>query len=154
MLGFDGASSYNALRSKVSLRITNRFPQLALLQQDPTLDLCDGTPIPPPSLGLSVGLPCRKVCERCCVTFLNQINNIVYIVSPEKLLDAVDGVYSGRNQSLSVQTMISLVVALVDDSSQHTMVASIQMEAVIEQGSIESVQAIILMVRCNTTTTE
>ena len=88
------------------------------------------------------------------MTFLNQINNIVYIVSPEKLLDAVDGVYSGRNQSLSVQTMISLVVALVDDSSQHTMVASIQMEAVIEQGSIESVQAIILMVRCNTTTTE
>ena len=126
------------------------------MQQNPTVDLRDGMPIPPPSLGLSsgplVGLPSRKVCERCCVTFLSQINSLVYIISPEKLFEAVDGVYSGRDHSLSVQAMIGLVVALVDDSPEHSLAAPVQMEAVIEQGSIESVQAIILMVRCNPTT--
>jgi hypothetical protein len=48
--------------------------------------------------------------------------------------------------------MVGLVVALVDDAPQHVMVAPVQMETVIEEGSIGSVQALILMVRCNTTT--
>jgi hypothetical protein len=103
-------------------------------------------------MGLSVGLPCRKECERRGITFLRQINNLAYIISPEKLFDAIDSVYTGRNQSPSVQAMVGLVVALVDDAPQHVMAAPVQMETVIEEGSIGSVQALILMVRCNTTT--
>ena len=153
LLGFDGAASYNALRSKVSSYITGRFPQLALLQQDPTLDLRDDTPIPP-SMGLSVGLPGRNACERCCVTFLCQINSLAFIVSPEKLFDAVDSVYTGRNHNPSVQAMVGLVVDLVNDAPPHAMVAQVQTDTVIEEGSIESVQALVLMVSCKTTTAE
>ncbi|KAK3897407.1 fungal-specific transcription factor domain-containing protein [Staphylotrichum tortipilum] len=143
-LRFDGAASYSALRSKVSSFITDRFPQLAVLQQDPTLDLGDDWPIPT-SLGLSVGLPPRNVCERSSATFLSQINSLTYIVSPEKLFDFIDSVYTGRNQNPSVHAMVSLVVDLVNDSPPHTMVAQVQMETLIEEGSVESVQALILM---------
>ncbi len=151
LVGFDGAASYSALRSKVSLCITDRFSQLALAQHGPTFDLRDGTAIPP-SLGLSVGLPSRNVCERCSVIFLSQSNSLTYIVSPEKLFDAIDSVYTARNQSPSIHALVVLIVALVNDSPQYDIVSPLQMDPVIEEGSIESVQALILMVRCDPAT--
>lgn len=52
--------------------------------------------------------------------------------------------------SVSTQAMIQLIVALIDDDPHHFELASKKMESVIEEGSVESIQAIIVMVSHNT----
>lgn len=122
----------------------DRFPRLSLLQQDGRFDLCDGEPlfgVPP------IALPDRRTCERCGVTFFNHINSVVYILTPEKFFNSVEAIYSGRDITPSAQATIHLIVALVDSCSESFEIARMQMESVMEEGSLESIQAIMLMVR-------
>ncbi|KAH6981589.1 hypothetical protein BKA56DRAFT_584162 [Ilyonectria sp. MPI-CAGE-AT-0026] len=139
---FDGASSYTVLQHKVSSCIAERFPRLALLQREHTLDLRDGEPlwsVP------AIALPDKRTCEQCGVTFFSHINSVVFILSPEKFFNAVDMAYSGRDTTSSVQAIIHLIVALINGSSENFELARMQMEGVIEEGSLESVQALMLM---------
>lgn len=142
--GFDGASSYAVVQSKISSCIGNRFPKLAMLQQDQRVDLLDGRPL----AGLpAIGLPDRKTCEQCGLTFLRSVNSVIYFFSPETFFNSLEMVYSGGNTPLSVQVIVHLVIALVNDSTESFEYARMQMESVIEEGSLASVQAIMLMVR-------
>ena len=50
--------------------------------------------------------------------------------------------------------MVGLVVDLVNDSPPHAMVAQVQTDIVIEEGSIESVQALVIMVSWRTAAAE
>lgn len=122
-----------------------------MLQQNHTLDLRDGEPL----CGVpAITLPDRRTCERCGVTFFSHINSVVYILSPETFFNAVETAYSGRDASPSVQATIHLIVALVNGSSENFELARMQMESVIEEGSLESVQAMMLMVRDKSTCDE
>lgn len=132
------------MQSKISSCIGDRFPKLAMLQQDQKIDLLDGRPM----AGLpAIWLPDRKTCEQCGLTFLRSVNSVIYFFSPETFFNLLEMVYSGANTPLSVQVIIHLVVALVDDSTESFEYARMQMESVIEEGSLASVQAIMLMVR-------
>lgn len=118
-----------------------------MLQQDQRVDLLDGRPV----AGLpAIGLPDRKTCEQCGLTFLSSVNSVIYFFSPETLFNTLDMVYSGVNTPLSVQVIIHLIVALMNKSTENFEYARMQMESVIEEGSLASVQAIMLMVRDKT----
>lgn len=132
------------MQSKISSYIGDRFPKLAMLQQDQRHDLLDGRPL----AGLpAIGLPDRKTCEKCGLTFLRSVNSVIYFFSPETFFNSLEMVYNGGSTPLSIQVIIHLVVALVNDSIESFEYARMQMESVIEEGSLASVQAIMLMVR-------
>ncbi|KAK1474763.1 hypothetical protein CCUS01_05388 [Colletotrichum cuscutae] len=139
---FNGASSYAVLQSKVSLCITRSFPRLAALQPSGTFDLREGEPL---SNKQDAALPDRKTCERCSVVFLRFVNCVFYVLGPEKLFDAIVRAHGYAEVSVSTQAMIQLIVALIDDDPHHFELASKKMESVIEEGSVESIQAIIVM---------
>lgn len=142
--GFDDASSFAVVQSKIGSYIGDRFPKLARLQQDQRVDLLDGRPI----AGLpAIGLPDKKTCEQCGLTFLSAVNSVIYFFSPETFFNTLEMVYSGINTPLSVQVIIHLIVALINKSTENFEYARMQMESVIEEGSLASVQAIMLMVR-------
>ncbi|KAK1725193.1 uncharacterized protein BDZ83DRAFT_314849 [Colletotrichum acutatum] len=141
---FNGVSSYAVLQSKVSLCITRSFPRLAALQPSGTFDLREGEPL---SNKPDAALPDRKTCERCSVVFLRFINCVFYVLGPERLFDTILRAHGNVDVSVSTQAMIQLIVALIDDDPHHFELASKKMESVIEEGSIESIQAIIVMAK-------
>lgn len=132
------------IQCNISSYIADRFPRLAMLQRDHTFDLRDGDP---PCGIPAIALPDRRTCEQCGVRFFNHINSVVYILSPESFFNAVETAYSGRDTPPSVQVTIQLVVALMNGSLESFELARMQMESVIEESSLESVQAMMLMVR-------
>ncbi|KAK2605788.1 hypothetical protein N8I77_008602 [Diaporthe amygdali] len=139
---FDNASSCAVLNSRISSCIPDNFPRLSMLQRETTIDLSDGQPlwaIP------AIALPPRKLSEQCGVTFFTQINSVLYILSPEKFFNSVEAAYSGRDTPTSTQAIIHLVVALANRSPENFETARMQMESVLEEGSLESVQAMMLM---------
>jgi hypothetical protein len=118
-----------------------------LLQQEP-IDLRDGEPI---SSVAPTELPDRRKCEQCITQFFREINSVVYILSREKLFNDVEQVYqTGTKCTPSMKTMIHLVVAIMTNSKEQFEFARAQMDNVIEEGSIESIQVIILMVSTST----
>ncbi|KAL2875665.1 hypothetical protein SGCOL_009128 [Colletotrichum sp. CLE4] len=143
---FNGVSSYAVLQSQVSLCITRSFPRLAALQPSGTFDLRDGEPL---SRKPDAALPDRKTCERCSLVFLRFINCVFYVLSPEKLFDAIVRAHGNADVSVPIQATIHLIVALIDDDAHHFELASKKMESVVEEGSIESIQAISIMVSDN-----
>ncbi|KAG6353688.1 hypothetical protein INS49_005397 [Diaporthe citri] len=140
--GFDGASSHAVVQSKISSCIGDRSPKLAMLQ-DQRVDLLDGRPL----AGLpAIGLPDRKTCEQCGLAFLRSVNSVIYFFIPETFFNSLEMIYSGGNTPLSVQVIIHLIVALVVNCSTESFeYARMHMESVIEEGSLASVQTIMLM---------
>ncbi|USP79375.1 hypothetical protein yc1106_06649 [Curvularia clavata] len=139
---FDGASSFSVLKSRVCSQIPDKFWRLVLLQRENNVDLRDGQPIPAVPV---TALPPRRLCEQCGVAFLSQINSVVYILSPEQFFNALETAYRDESTTASTQVIIHLIVALMSNSSDSFQRARLQMETVLEEGSLHSIQAMMLM---------
>lgn len=94
-------------------------------------------------------LPDRVALEHAAVAFFKDINSVIYILDQEKFQIWVDDVYSGREVCTSILVIVYLVMALCGDKSSSFETARSYMDDVIEESSIDSVRAIMLMVRLN-----
>lgn len=92
-------------------------------------------------------LPNRKALDQAAVKFFAEINSVIYILDQYRFHLWLDDVYGGKGVCASVLVILYLVMALCGDKDPSFDIARSYMDNVIEESSLESVRAIMLMVR-------
>lgn len=92
-------------------------------------------------------LPNRKSLDQAAVKFFAEINSVIYILEQDRFHLWIDDVYSGKGVRASVLVIMYMVMALCGDENPSFGIARSYMDDVIEESSLESVRAIMLMVR-------
>lgn len=117
---------------------------LSPFQENEPAPLFDGQVIPCRNADY---LPDRKALDQAAVTFFSEINSVIYILDQDRFHHWIDDIYGGRRVRASVLVILYLVMALCGDDPPSFHIARSYMDDVIEESSLESVRAIMLMVR-------
>ncbi|KAL1604871.1 hypothetical protein SLS60_004411 [Paraconiothyrium brasiliense] len=147
---FDGGTSYSAFQSKISSALSS-IPskssiqsKLTFLHQQTSLSSCDdAVPISPK---VPVQLPDRRALEQASEVFFAEINCIIYVLNQDRFFSSFDRIYDlqGPHQASTLAT-VHLIIALAQGSSESFETACLQTDAIIEEGTQESVEAFMLM---------
>lgn len=92
-------------------------------------------------------LPDRKALDQAAVRFFAEINSVIYILDQDRFYHWFDDVYGGKEVRASVLVILYLVMALCGDEEPSFQISRSYIDDVIEESSLESVRAIMLMVR-------
>lgn len=106
--------------------------------------LFDGVP---QSLVSPLNLPAQAMVSKAATAFFAEINNIIYVLSFERFQIDLEKVYSLRPATTNAKlAIIYLMVALKDPDPDSFSFATRYGNASIEEGTLESVQALMIMV--------
>ncbi|KAI1381234.1 fungal-specific transcription factor domain-containing protein [Hypoxylon crocopeplum] len=105
----------------------------------------DGRPI---AMIVPTDLPLRSQVDEAAVTFFSEVNNIVYILNFEQFEDTVEHIYDGQQSSNAGVASMLAVVALAEGSDDAFDRAYHYLDQTVAEGSLESVQAIMLYSIC------
>lgn len=141
--GFDNGSGFGAFFQRLQ---SNLLPPGAnpYLRRECRRGFADGRPI---EAVIRRPLPDRSRVEKAIMNFI-EVNCVVFVASYETLLGTVERLYSSTDKAnhSSVATVLALV-ALTESADQVYHEACQYLEPVLAECTVESVQAIILLVR-------
>ncbi|OQE38902.1 hypothetical protein PENCOP_c007G00122 [Penicillium coprophilum] len=139
---FSGSSSCTTLNAKIISHLSKDTRGLSPFKHNATPSLFDGQVI---SYRNADYLPNRKALDQAAVRFFSEINSVIYILDQDRFHLWVDDVYGGNGVRASVLVILYLVMALCGDEDPSFHMARCYMDDVIEESSLESVRAIMLM---------
>lgn len=142
--GFNGSSSWIALNAKIVHHLSTNIDNISPFHQGESPRSFDGQVI---SSRNAEYLPDRAALEQAAMTFFRDINSVIFILDQEKFYAWLDEVYSEQDVSTSILAIVYLVMALLGDETSSFEIARSYMNDVIEESSLNSVRAIMLMVR-------
>ncbi|KGO47904.1 Transcription factor, fungi [Penicillium expansum] len=90
-------------------------------------------------------LPDRKALDQAAMQFFAEINSVIYILDQDRFHLWIDDVYGGRGVRASVLVILYLVMALCGEEDPSFHIARPYIDDLIEESSLESVRAIMLM---------
>lgn len=143
LIGFSGSSSCTTLNAKIISHLSKDTRGLSPFNDNATPLLFDGKVISYPNPDY---LPNRKALDQAAVRFFSEINSVIYILDQDRFHLWLDDVYGGNGVRASVLVILYLVMALCGDEDPSFHIARSYMDDVIEESSLESVRAIMLMV--------
>jgi hypothetical protein len=141
--GFNGSSSWTALNAKIVHHLSTNIDNISPFHQGESPRSFDGQVI---SSRNAEYLPDRAALEQAAMTFFRDINSVIFILDQEKFYAWLDEVYSEQDVSTSILAIVYLVMALCGDETSSFEIARSYMNDVIEESSLNSVRAIMLMV--------
>lgn len=144
LIGFSGSSSCSNLNAKIISHMSKDVGGLSPFEENETPPLFDGQVI---SYRNADYLPDRKALDQAAMRFFAEINSVIYILDQDRFHLWIDDVYGGRGVRASVLVILYLVMALCGEEDPSFHIARSYMDDVIEESSLESVRAIMLMVR-------
>ncbi|KFY72128.1 hypothetical protein V499_07699 [Pseudogymnoascus sp. VKM F-103] len=139
---FNGSSSWTALNAKIVYHLSSNIDNISPFHQGESPRSFDGQVI---SSRNAEYLPDRAALEQAAMTFFRDINSVIFILDQEKFYAWLDEVYSEQDVSTSILAIVYLVMALCGDETSSFEIARSYMNNVIEESSLDSVRAIMLM---------
>ncbi|KAF7529729.1 hypothetical protein PCG10_006059 [Penicillium crustosum] len=139
---FSGSSSCTNLNAKIISHMSKDTDGLSPFEENESPPLFDGQVI---SYRNADYLPNRKSLDQAAVKFFAEINSVIYILEQDRFHLWIDDVYSGKGVRASVLVIMYMVMALCGDENPSFGIARSYMDDVIEESSLESVRAIMLM---------
>ncbi|KAJ5513431.1 hypothetical protein N7463_002983 [Penicillium fimorum] len=139
---FSGSSSCSNLNAKIILHMSKDSDGLSPFADSEPAPLFDGQVI---SYRNADYLPDRKALDQAAVRFFAEINSVIYILDQDRFHHWIDDIYGGKGVRASVLVILYLVMALCGDEDPSFHIARSYMDDVIEESSLESVRAIMLM---------
>ncbi|QKX54960.1 uncharacterized protein TRUGW13939_02050 [Talaromyces rugulosus] len=142
LAGFNGPSSCTTLNAKMVSHFAKDTGGLSPFEESEPPSLFDGqvTSYQNPDY-----LPDRKALDQAAVKFFAEINSVIYIIDQDRFHLWLDDVYGGKGVCASVLVILYLVMALCGHKDPSFDIARSYMDNVIEESSLESVRAIMLM---------
>lgn len=144
--GFDNGSGFGAFFQRLQSHLLplGANPHL---RRECRRGFVDGRPI---EAAIRRPLPDRSRVERAIMNFI-EVNCVVFVASYEALLGTVDRLYlpTAKVNHSNIATVLALV-ALTESADQVYHDACQYLEPVLAESTLESVQAIILLVRATT----
>ncbi|OBT65060.1 hypothetical protein VE03_05240 [Pseudogymnoascus sp. 23342-1-I1] len=129
---FNGSSSWIALNAKIVCHLSTNNNSLSPFNQGYSSRNAEY-------------LPDRAALERAAVLFFRDINSVIFILDQEKFYVWLDDVYGEQDVSTSILVIVYLVMALCGDEASSFEIARSYINDVIEESSLNSVRAIMLM---------
>ncbi|KAJ9644294.1 hypothetical protein H2204_001645 [Knufia peltigerae] len=145
---FHSGSSMSTFYSKITSSALASIRD-GIFQRLPPMEefLFDGVP---KSLVSPVNLPARAIVSQAATAFFAEINNIIYVLSYERFQIDLEKVYSFRPATTNAKlAIIHLMVSLIDPDADLFSFATRFGNASIEEGTLESVQALMIMTLCH-----
>lgn len=145
LVGFHNGSSMSTFYSRITSSALASIRD-GIFQTLPPIEefLFDGVP---QSLVSPLNLPVRAMVSKAATAFFAEINNIIYVLSFERFQIDLEKVYSLRPATTNAKlAVIYLMVALKDPDPDILSSATRYGNASIEEGTLESVQALMIMV--------
>ncbi|KAJ5959573.1 uncharacterized protein N7479_006723 [Penicillium vulpinum] len=138
---FSGSSSCTNLNAKIISHMS-KDNALSPFEENEPPPLFDGQVI---SCRNADYLPNRKALDQAAMRFFAEINSVIYILDQDRFHHWLDDVYSGKGVRASVLVILYLVMALCGDEDPSFHIARSSMDDVIQESSLESVRALMLM---------
>ncbi|CAI7640081.1 unnamed protein product [Penicillium glandicola] len=139
---FSGSSSCTTLNAKIVSHMSKDTGGLSPFAENGSPPLFDGQVI---SYRNADYLPDRQALDQAAVKFFAEINSVIYILDQDRFYHWLDEVYGGKGLRASVLAILYLVMALCGDEEPSFHISRSYMDDVIEESSLESVRAIMLM---------
>lgn len=106
----------------------------------------DGDTLSPIKMTPTDILP-RHLIEQAAVRFFAEVNSVIYVLSQREFSQLINNIYfSQEAERVSTWALVMLIYALGAKNKQAFERACFHLDGIIEEGSIESVKAILLIV--------
>ena len=142
-IGFHNGSCYGTFYAKIVKNLA--FTHARLLRGQPSVNshIIDGNTI---GVAYPHNLPARQQIEIAATRFFAEVNNIAYVLKYEQVQSTLENIYCGLPSTRSSLAIVYLILSCGPDSDHFYTEGCRYSTAALEEGTLESVQALMLMV--------